>query len=142
MPAGSKVEVLGSIGRRRQTAAQVVLLVAADCVVKSVAIRQLLAEVWLLRRKASTRCKYVRRSLSYKFFCHIANPASCLHSLLPHLDRRLSPQGLDPLISFLKFTLARSATAPSYNMALITTSIKSNKSLLTFNVWLHYGRPM
>ena len=27
-----------------------------------------------------------------------------------------------------KFTLARSATAPSYNMALITTSIKSNKS--------------
>ena len=48
-------------------------------------------------------------------------------SLLPHLDRRLSPQGLDPLKSFLKFILARSATAPSYNMALIITSIKSNK---------------
>ena len=60
------------------------------------------------------------------------NRTSCLHSLLPmHLDRRLSPQGLDPLKSFLKFTLARSATAPSYNMALIriiTTSIKSYKS--------------
>jgi len=52
----------------------------------------------------------------------------CLHSLLPHLDRRLSPQGSDPLKSFLKFTLARSATPLSYNMALITTSIKSNKS--------------
>ena len=48
--------------------------------------------------------------------------------LLPHLDRRLSPQGLHPLKSFLKFTLARSATALSYNVALITTSIKSNKS--------------
>jgi len=45
----------------------------------------------------------------------------------PHLDRRLSPQGLDPLKSFLKFILARSATAPSYNMTLIITSIKSNK---------------
>jgi len=56
------------------------------------------------------------------------DPAACLHSLLPHLDRRLSPQGLDPLKSFLKFTQARSATAPSYNVALITTSIKSNKS--------------
>ena len=65
-----------------------------------------------------------REDLSYKFFCHIADPASWLHSLLPHLDRRLSPQGLDPLKCFLKFTLARSATAPSYNMALITTSIK------------------
>ena len=66
--------------------------------------------------------------LSYSFFCHIVDPASCLHSLLPpHLDRRLSPQGLDPLKSFLKFILARSTTAPSYNMALIITSIKSNK---------------
>jgi len=37
-------------------------------------------------------------------------------------------QELDPLKSFLKFTLARSATAPSYNMALTITSIKSNKS--------------
>ena len=55
-----------------------------------------------------------------------------------HVTGRLSRQGLDPLKSFLNFTLARSATAPSYNMALITTSIKSNKSLLTFNVWLHY----
>jgi len=37
--------------------------------------------------------------LSYKFFSHIADPASCLHSpqSSPHLDRRLSPQGLDPL---------------------------------------------
>ena len=50
------------------------------------------------------------------------------HVFSPHLDRRLSPQGLDPLKSFLKFTLARSATAPSYNMALITISVKSNKS--------------
>jgi len=44
-----------------------------------------------------------------------------------HLERRLSPQGLDPLKPFLKFILARSATAPSYNMVLIITSIKSNK---------------
>ena len=77
----------------------------------------------LLSRRTDTS-----EDLSYKFFCHIADPASCLHSLLPRLHRRLSPQGLDPLKSFLKFTFARSSTAPSYNMALITTSIKSNKS--------------
>ena len=53
-------------------------------------------------------------------------PVSTVFS--PHLDRWLSPQGLDPLKAFLKFTLVRSATAPSYNMAVITTSIKSNKS--------------
>jgi len=57
----------------------------------------------------------------------IMDPASCLHGLLPHLDRRLSPQGLDPLKPFLKFILARSATALSYDVVLIITSIKSNK---------------
>jgi len=69
-----------------------------------------------------------REDLSYKFFSAISlilPPVSTVFS--PHLDRRLSPQGLDPLKSFLKFILARSATAPSYNMALIITSIKSNK---------------
>ena len=63
--------------------------------------------------------------ISLVFFCDIMDPASCLHSLLPHLDRRLSPQGLDPLKSFLKFILARSATAPSYSMVWTITSIKS-----------------
>ena len=53
-----------------------------------------------------------------------------------HLDRRLSPQGLDPLKSFLKFILARSATAPSYNMALIITSIKSNKPSLPITPYI------
>jgi len=46
----------------------------------------------------------------------------------PHLDRRLSPQGLDPLKPFQKFILSRSATAPSYNMVWIITSISSIKS--------------
>jgi len=68
-----------------------------------------------------------REDLSYSFFAIslILPPVSTVFS--PHLDRRLSPQGFDPLKSFLKFILARNATAPSYNMALIITSIKSNK---------------
>ena len=74
--------------------------------------------------------------ISFSVISRILPPVSTVFS--PHLDRRLSPQGLYPLKCFLKFTLARSATAPSYNMALITTSTKWNKSLLTFNVWLHY----
>jgi len=81
--------------------------------------------------------------LSYSFsaISLILPPVSTVFS--PHLDRRLSPQGLDPLKSFLKFILARSATAPSYNIVLIITSIKSNKPsfpirlLLTSNVWFH-----
>jgi len=64
--------------------------------------------------------------ISFSVISQILPPVSTVFS--PHLDRRLSPQGLDPLKSFLKFTFARSSTAPSYNMALITTSIKSNKS--------------
>jgi len=64
--------------------------------------------------------------ISFSDISRILPPVSAVFS--PHLDRRLSPQGLDPLKYFLKFTLAWSATAPSYNMALITTSIKSNKS--------------
>jgi len=74
--------------------------------------------------------------ISFSVISRILPPVSTVFS--PDLDSRLSPQGLDPLKCFLKFTLARSATAPSYNMALITTSLKWNKSLLTFNVWLHY----
>jgi len=61
------------------------------------------------------------------FFCDIMDTAFCLHSLLPHLDRRLSPQALDPPKPFQKFILVRSATAPSYNMVLIISSIKSIK---------------
>jgi len=74
----------------------------------------------LTSRKEDLSCRF--------FFGDMTDPASCLHSLLPHLDRRLSPQGLDPLKSFQKFTLARSATAPSYNtcMVLIITTTKSN----------------
>ena len=70
-----------------------------------------------------------REHLSYSFsaISRILPPVSTVFSPSPHIDRRLSPQGLDPLKPFLNFILARSATAPSYNMALIITSIKSNK---------------
>jgi len=43
------------------------------------------------------------------------------------LDRRLSPQGLDPPKPFQQFILTRSTTAPLDNMVLIFTSIKSNE---------------
>ena len=48
-----------------------------------------------------------------------------------HLDQRLSPQCSDLPKPFPRSILAHSATVPSYNMALITTSIKLiNPSLL------------
>jgi len=43
------------------------------------------------------------------------------------LHRAYSFEAGSVLKSFLKFIFARSATAPSYNMALIIISIKSNK---------------
>jgi len=78
-----------------------------------------------------------REDLSCSFFGDIMDPAAYLHSLLPHLDRRLSPHGLDPLKSFQKFILARSATAPSYNMVLIITSIKSNKPTFPITPYIY-----
>ena len=70
-----------------------------------------------------------REDLSRDFFHNILDPASCLHSLLPPLDPRLLPQGLDLLKLFQKSIPVPTATVPSSNM-LSTITSKSSCSII------------
>jgi len=85
--------------------------------------------------------------LSHSHRCNAVNGLICADASLRNysLTHSHSPADLEKKLQYtvtikdlITIQTRWYATAPSYNMALITSSIKWNKSLLTSNVWLHY----